>query len=390
MEENKSGKRIGILSGLLFVVCVIIVGIIVSSIEKTNTRSKEVDERFDKIKISYSFGSIVNFSGTYEEEQMFEVDLQGDQLKKLQNLLQQQNIDSDQYKMEEIGHYHESTFYGGYVMIPGEYRLQFNDGSEMIVDEMDYEMQYKKGENYYLITDGEDIAKTIIKIVDTEIHKEVTEMETEKISIQGLSSGKTLTITDSELITKILGEYIYKESNVVDEELYNTLIEYEQEDYTYGRKRTRELEYQIDFNNGTIIKIGLRNGNIGCISDKNGTFVQGIQINPKFVFLIHNLFTDYYKKTDKLFNAEIVYVKHNGLEIELSDSDKEKLFNKLVMIELDQDINEIELEESDYIIRINNNRIILKEDELYIIYPDGDCCQFYSVYIPDFIKGLGV
>ena len=122
-------------------------------------------DKFDEIHILYDYGNIMSFSGTYEDEEdnVFKIDIQGEQLAELQNILSNYNIESDEYKIEETGHYHGSTFYGGIIIIPAEYKVKFNDGSEMIIDERDYEIQYKNGNNYYLITDGKEISQKIIK-----------------------------------------------------------------------------------------------------------------------------------------------------------------------------------------------------------------------------------
>ena len=221
-------------------------------------------DKFDKIQILYDYGNIMSFSGTYEDENdnAFEIEVQGEQLADLQNILRNYNIEGDKYKIEETGHYHDSTFYGGIVIIPAKYKVKFNDGSEMIIDERDYEIQYKNGDTYYLINDGKEISQKIIKLVDEKLHEEVIKPDTKMISIKGLTSGNTLNISNQETVFKILNEFRYVKDAVVTEELYNTLIDYEKDDYDNKRKSYRELEYSIDFNNGTIIKVGLRNGQV--------------------------------------------------------------------------------------------------------------------------------
>lgn len=348
--------------------------------------------KFDKIQISYDYGSIMSFSSTYEgnENNLLEIDVKGEQLTELQNILKSCDIENKKYKIEETGHYHGSTFYSGIVIIPAEYKVKFNDGSEMIIDERDYEIQYKNGDNYYLITDGKAISQKIINIVDENLHQEVVKLNTNMISITGLNSGNTLNISNNTTISKILNEFRYAKDSVVSEELYETLIEYEKNDYDNKRRTPRELEYKIDFNNGRIIKIILRNGNVGCISDENNNFIQGIKINSKFIFMIHNIFTDYYKEKNKLFETEELYVQHNNIEEKLAKSERTELLNKLCMIEIDGNkINEsISSSTQDYILKINNNRIILNEDNLYIIYANGDSSYIYSLDLADYIKTL--
>lgn len=350
------------------------------------------ENKFDKIQILYDYGSIMSFSGTYEDEEdnAFEIDVQGEQLAELQNILINYNIENEKYKIEETGHYHDSTFYGGIVIIPAEYKVKFNDGSEMIINERDYEIQYKNGDTYYQINDGKEISQKIIKLVDEKLHEEVIKLDTKKISIKGLTSGNTLDISNQETILKILNEFRYAKDAVVTEELYNTLIDYEKDDYNNKRSNPRELEYKIDFNNGKIIKIILRNGNVGCISDENNNFIEGIKINSKFIFIIHNIFTDYYKEKYKLFETEEIYIQHNNIEKKLSNSEKTELLDKLCMIEIDgNNINEsIASSTQDYILKINNNKIILNEDNLYIIYANGDSSYIYSLDFADYIKTL--
>ena len=349
-------------------------------------------DKFDKIQISYDYGSIVSFSGTYEVEKdnAFKIDVQGEELAELQNILNNYDIESDEYKIEETGHYHGSTFFSGIIIIPASYKVEFNDGSEMIIDERDYEIQYKNGDNYYLIKDGKEICKKVIKLVDEKLHEEVIKADTQMISVKGLTSGKTLNISNQEIILKILNEFRYAKDAVVTEELYDTLIEDEKDDYDNERKSYRELEYRIDFNNGTIIKVGLRNGNIGCISDENNNFIEGIKINSKFIFMIHNIFTDYYRENEKLFETEEIYIKHNNIERKLSGSEKTELLTKLLMIEIDGDkIREsISASTKDYILTINNNRIILNHNSLYIIYANGDRSYIYSLELAEYIKKL--
>lgn len=357
----------------------------------SSNHSNKVD-KFDEIHILYDYGNIMSFSGTYEDEEdnVFKIDIQGEQLAELQNILRNYNIESDEYKIEETGHYHGSTFYSGIIIIPAEYKVKFNDGSEMIIDERDYEIQYKNGNNYYLITDGKEISQKIIKLVDEKLHEEVIIDDTKMISIKGLTSGNTLNISNQETILKILNEFRYAKDAVVTEELYDTLIEYEKDDYDNKRKSYRELEYRIDFNNGTIIKVGLRNGNVGCISDENNNFIEGIKINSKFIFMIHNFFTDYYREKDKLFETEEIYIQHNNIERKLLDSEKAEFLNKLLMIEIDGDkIREsISSSTDDYILKINNNKIILNQNNLYIVYANGNSSYIYSLDLADYIRTL--
>lgn len=361
-------------------------------IESPNYENKL--NKFDKIQILYDYGNIMSFSGTYEDEEdnAFKIDVQGEQLVELQNILKNYNIESEKYKIEETGHYHGSTFYDEIVIITAEYKVKFNDGSEMIINERDYEIQYKNGDTYYLINDGKEISQKIIKLVDEKLHEEVIKADTKMISIKGLTSGNTLNISNQETILKILNEFRYAKDAVVTEELYDTLIEYEKDDYDNKRKSYRELEYRIDFNNGTIIKVGLRNGNVGCISAENNNFIEGIKINSKFIFMIHNIFTDYYKEKDKLFETEEIYIQHNNIERKLSDSEKTELLNKLLMIEIDGDkIREsISSSTNDYIIKINNNKIILDQNKnnLYIVYANGDSSYIYSLDLADYIRTL--
>lgn len=359
-------------------------------IESPNYENKF--DKFDKIQILYDYGNIMSFSGTYEDEEdnAFEIEVQGEQLAELQNILRNYNIESDKYKIEETGHYHGSTFYGGIVIIPAEYKVKFNDGSEMIINERDYEIQYKNRDTYYLINDGKEISQKIIKLVDEKLHEEVIKADTKMISIKGLTSGNTLNISNQETVFKILNEFRYAKDAVVTEELYNTLIDYEKDDYDNKRKSYRELEYSIDFNNGTIIKVGLRNGNVGCISDENNNFIEGIKINSKFIFMIHNIYTDYYKEKDKLFETEEIYIQHNKIERKLSNIEKTEFLNKLLMIEIDGDkIREsISSSTSDYILKINNNKIILDQNNLYIVYANGESSYIYSLDLADYIKNL--
>ena len=359
-------------------------------IESSNYENKF--DKFDKIQILYDYGNIMSFSGTYEDEEdnTFEIEVQGEQLAELQNILRNYNIESDKYKIEETGHYHGLTFFSDIVIIPAKYKVKFNDGSEMIIDERDYEILYKNGDTYYLINDGKDISQKIIKLVDEKLHEEDITVDTKMISIKGLTSGNTLNISNQETVFKILNEFRYAKDAVVTEELYNTLIDREKDDYDNKRKSYRELEYRIDFNNGTIIKVGLRNGNVGCISDKNNNFIEGIKINSKFIFMIHNIYTDYYKEKDKLFETEEIYIQHNNIERKLSNSEKTEFLNKLLMIEIDGDkIKEsISLSTSDYILKINNNKIILNQNNLYIVYANGESSYIYSLYLEDYIKNL--
>ena len=60
------------------------------------------------------------------------------------------------------------------------------------------------------------------------------------------------------------------------------------------------------------------------------------------------------------------------------------------MIEIDgNNINEsIASSTQDYILKINNNKIILNEDNLYIIYANGDSSYIYSLDFADYIKTL--
>ena len=136
--------------------------------------------------------------------------------------------------------------------------------------------------------------------------------------------------------------------------------------------------------------MGLRNGNVGCISDKNNNFIEGIKINSKFIFMIHNIYTDYYKEKDKLFETEEIYIQHNNIERKLSNSEKTELLNKLLMIEIDGNkIREsISLSTNDYILKINNNKIILEQNNLYIVYANGESSYIYSLYLEDYIKNL--
>lgn len=391
MKEKRAIKiRLWLLIFLLIIIfiCIILFGIwyYCNHIKPTNYENK-----FDKIKIFYDYGSIISFSGTYEEENnMFEIDVQGEQLANLQNILKNYDIESDDYKIEETGHYHGSTFYGGIATIPAEYKVKFNDGSEMIIDERNYEVQYKNGNNYYLITDVKAISKAIINIVDEHLHRETVKMNTNMISINGLTSGNTLNISNYETISEILNEFRYAKSSVVTKELYEKLIESEKDDYENGRKNPRELEYKIDFNNGTIIKISSRNGNIGCISDENNNFIEGLKINSKFIFMIHNIFTDYYREKNKLFEAGELSIQHNNKERNLTDSEKVDLLNKLCMIEIDGNkINKsIVSSTKDYILKINDNSIILNGDNLRIIYANGDSSYIYSLYFADYIQNL--
>lgn len=359
-------------------------------IESPNYENKF--DKFDKIQILYDYGNIMSFSGTYEDENYnaFEIEVQGEQLTDLQNILRNYNIEDDKYKIEETGHYHGSTFYGGIVIIPAKYKVKFNDGSEMIIDESVYEIQYKNGDTYYLINDGKEICQKIIKLVDEKLHEEVIKLDTKMISIKGLTSGNTLNISNQETVLKILNEFRYAKDAVVTEELYNRLIDYEKDDYDNNRKSYRELEYSIDFNNGTIIKVGLRNGNVGCISDKNNDFIEGIKINSKFIFMIHNIYTDYYKEKDKLFEAEEIYIQHNMIEQELSNIEKTEFLNKLLMLEIDGvKIREsISSSTSDYILKINNNKIILDQNNLYIVFANGESSYIYSSDLADYIKNL--
>ena len=359
-------------------------------IESPNYENKF--DKFDKIQILYDYGNIMSFSGTYEDEEdnAFEIDVQGEQLAELQNILRNYNIESDKYKIEETGHYHGSTFYGVIGIIPAEYKVKFDDGSEMIINERDYEIQYKNGDTYYLINDGKEISQKIIKLVDEKLHEEVIKADTKMISIKGLTSGNTLNISNQETVFKILNEFRYAKDAVVTEELYNTLIDYEKDDYDNKRKSYRELEYSINFNNGTIIKVGLRNGNVGCISDEKNNFIEGIKINSKFIFMIHNIYTDYYKEKDKLFETEEIYIQHNKIERKLSNIEKTEFLNKLLMIEIDGDkIREsISSSTSDYILKINNNEIILDQNNLYIVYANGESSYIYSLDLADYIKNL--
>lgn len=401
MEEKETIKiklELVIYLFIITLVCIILFGIWYyysheeknPQIESPNYENKF--NKFDKIQISYKYGSIMNFSGTYEDEEdnVFKIDVQGDQLAELQNILKKYNIESDKYKIEETGHYHGSTFYGGIIIIPAEYKVEFNDGSEMIIDERTYKIQYKNGDNYYLLTDGKEISKAIIKIVDENLHIEPVKVDTKMISIKGLTSGKTLNIRDNETISKVLNEFRYAKDKVVTEELYKKLIGYEKEDYDKKRRISRELEYKIDFNNGIIIKIILRNGNVACISDENNNFIDGIKINSKFIFMIHNIFTDYYRKKDKLFETEKIYIQHNNIERKLLDSEKIEFLNKLLMIEIDGDkIREtISSSTNDYILKINNNKIILDQNNLYIIYANGESSYIDSLDLADYMKKL--
>lgn len=349
-------------------------------------------DKFEKIQILYNYGNLMSFSGTYkdEEDNALFIDIQGGQLNELQNILSNYNIESDKYKMEEEGHYHGSTFYGGIPLIPADYRVKFNDGSEMIINERDYTIQYKNGNNFYLITDGKEISQKIIKLVDEKLHEEVIKTDTKMISIKGLTSGNTLNISNQEIILKILNEFRYATDAVMTEDLYDRLIKYEKKDYDNKRKSYRELEYKIDFNNGTIIKVGLRNGNVGCISDENNNFIDGIKINSKFIFMIHNLFTDYYKEKDKLFETDKIDIQHNNIKRKLLDSEKTEFLNKLLMLEIDgAKIREsISLSTDDYILKINNNKIILNQNDLYIVDANGDSNYIFSLELADYIRDL--
>ena len=355
--------------------------------------SSDLDSKFDKIQIVYDYGSLLDFSGTYEDEDednVIKIDLKGKQLAELQSLLSNYDIESDKYKIEDTGHSHGTIFYSNIVIMPAEYKLIFNDGSEMMTDERDYEIQYKKGKNYYSITDAEDVSQKVIEIVDEKLHEEPVKIDTDKISIEGLISGNTLNITDKETISKILYEFRYNKDNIIDEELYESLIDQQKDDYDEDRENPRELEYNIDFNNGTIIKIELRNGNVGCISNKNNKFIEGIKINSKFVFMIHNIFTEYYREENKLFEAEEIIIQHEDIESKLSEDEKTEFLNKLLMTEVDGDKmdEERDLTASDYVLIINNNRLILSEDSLYILYADGKTSYIYSMELKDYIKTL--
>lgn len=386
---------------LIYFIIIILVGITLFGIWYYYSHGKQMPQvisytnkadKFDKIQILYDYGSIINFSDAYEYEEnnAFKIDVQGEQLAELQNILSKYNIESNKYKIEKTGHYHGSTFYGGIAIIPAEYKVKFNDGSEMIIDESDYEIQYKNGDNYYLISDIKELSQKIIKLVDEKLHEGTIEAETKMISISGLTSGNTLNISNQETILKILNEFSYAKDPVITEELYNTLIEDEKKDYDNKIKSPRELEYKIDFNNGTIIKVILRNGYVGCISDENNNFIEGIKINSKFIFMIHNLFTDYYREDDKLFETDEIYIQHNNIERKLLDSEKAEFLNKLSMIEIDGDRmrKAITSPDNDYILKINNNKIVLNQTNLYIVYANGDRRDISSLDLTDYIKTL--
>ena len=394
----KEGRTIKII--LLFILIIILVSIILFGIwyyynhkeQNPQLELPNYENKFDKIKILYDYGSIMVFSDTYEseEENAFEINVEGESLVELQNMLINYNIESDKYKIEETGHYHGSTFYGGIVIIPADYKVIFNDGSEMIIDERDYQIQYKNKDTYYKINDGKEIAQKIIKIVDEKLHENIIKVNTKTISIKGLTSGNTLNITDQKTILKILNEFIYAKDAVMTENLYKRLIEAEKDDYDNNRKISRELEYRIDFNNGTIIKVSLRNGNVGCISDKNNNFIEGIKINSKFISIIHNIFTDYYKEKDKLFEADEIYIQHDNIERTLSNSEKTEFLNKLLMIEIDGDkiTEDLPASINNYILEINNNKIFLDQNSLYIVYANGEGSYIYSLDLQDYIKNL--
>ena len=91
-----------------------------------------------------------------------------------------------------------------------------------------------------------------------------------------------------------------------------------------------------------------------------------------------------------MFETEEIYIKHNNIERKLSGSEKTELLNKLLMIEIDGDkIREsISASTKDYILTINNNRIMLNHNSLYIIYANGDRSYIYSLELAEYIKKL--
>lgn len=348
--------------------------------------------RFDKIQISYDYGRLMVFSGNSKDEEYnaVEIDVQGEQLAELQNILNNYNLESEKYKIEQTGHYHGFTFIGGITIISADYKVKFNDGTEMIINGRNYQIQYKNGDNYYVINDGKTIVQNIIKIVNEYIQQKTIKITTDMISITGLTSDNTLNINNPQTILKILNKFNYVKHPIISEDLYNKLIEYDKDDYDKGRSIPRELEYKIDFNNGTIIKISLRNGYIGCISDKNNTFIEGIKINSEFVYMIHNIFTDYYREKDKLFEADEIYIQYDNIDRKLLDNEKTEFLNMLLMINVDgfKIKNYIPLSTKDYILKINNNKIILNQNNLYIVYANGNSSYIYSLELSDYIKNL--
>ncbi len=241
MKKTKGIILITIMIILLF--CMIIVGIQIYNFYKYQNTIEDKEKRFDKIKIIYDYGSIVPYSDTYEEPytSAYEIDVQGEDLEILQNILKKYDFEDNKYKIEDTGHYHGLTFYSNIFELIGEYRVDFNDGSEMIINGNKYETQYRNNGNYYSINDCEDFIDEVLRIVNDEVYKEDVKIDTNKISISGITSGSYLEINDSKTINKILNEYRYVKDDVVSKDLIQSLLEQDKDDYMKRKRGTKRI-----------------------------------------------------------------------------------------------------------------------------------------------------
>lgn len=360
---------------ILLSICIIIVGIKLY-------RNKN---KYKSIKIIYGYGELV-FTDIKVDGEKLEINVTGKELVELKKLIEESDIENSENMQDG-----KIKF-----VYPGYYKLKFYDGSTMVINYNSYSAQYKKFNNYSKIFDAQKISQFVKELVDDELNtQEPNLIYSTQITISPESSNKTMVITDKEIISKLLNEFKYVKSDMS----YKMLLESE----SYYRKKSNsedgeifkfEISYNVNFNDDTSVKIYPHSSTLGCFLDDTGNAKEIIQIYGQFMNMIDNLYADYVRNTNKLFEAPKISIKHNGIITDISDSEKEYILEELSKLKfsgIGYRNYEVDDDTKDYILLINTNQIIL-DDTDNNVYSIVENEKIKEISMPnafkDYIKNL--
>ena len=360
---------------LLILIIMIIVVIAIRIYKKTN--------KYSKIEVIYGYENFmaVEYLGRMKT---LNINVIGEKAMSLKNLIEKYDIENS--KNEDKGHLR--------ILATGDCLVKFYDGSKMSIDTNNYSIQYKNGGRFYNLSNVPELTNAVKEIVKIELNKKETEnINTNKITITPESTKASIEIKDQKLISKLLNEYKYVDSNLSKEDIKEMKDEFQEDSERNGELSRFEVEYTVDFNNGLILRIYPNSDIHASVVENNGRIKKNIQIYGKFIHMINNIYTDY-NKTNKLFEAEKIYIKHNGITKKIQNDKKEYLMDELIkqwITPMEYWNYEIDNDFADYTLIINENKVILDESEssMIIVYRDGKVKKIIrNKVLEDYIKSL--
>ena len=297
------------------------------------------------------------------------------------------------------------------LIISGIYQVDFENGTKILFDSnTDEYASLIKDEKKSLIKIPTEFKDTIIKKVDEKLTEKAMQYQTDKITIipqveqenqepEVYESIEPIEGTEQENIVNNLEEItdtdVGEETNQLEENTIpkgafviedkyalQSILEDCKNIATSKNANANNFvkDYEIDFNNGIRIEVFIKE----CIGKmhKENQGVEIVKLPVGLVDLISNRIDNEKSGKTELFNVEMLTIEHNGIATDITDIEKVQgitqrlMYSKIAHLNyLDSETFKIETTPEDYILNINNCRIVIYGNPNYasrqIIYQDG-------------------